>query len=99
NPVLWNVSAYGIYQSGKLAKYVVINFDEWNSTTPHQRPTQEFHSDEGIEWAGQSWNYTDGRLLEKGVKKWESYTAMNGIVSPDLPSIEAVLVTLKSAAC
>ncbi|KAL6399440.1 Glycoside hydrolase family 79 protein [Ilyonectria robusta] len=41
----WNVSAYGIYESGGLAKYVVINFDEWNSTTRYERPVQKITLD------------------------------------------------------
>ncbi|KAL6353092.1 hypothetical protein LRP88_13580 [Fusarium phalaenopsidis] len=116
----WNVSAYGIYESHNLAKYVVINFDEWNSTTRYERPVQQFNlqvplwadkvevqrltgngasADESIQWAGQSWNYTDGRLVEKGSKHWELYGAKNGLVELDLKSSEAVLVTLKPAGC
>lgn len=38
----WNVSAYAIYESEVLAKYVVINLDEWNTTTPYARPSQRF---------------------------------------------------------
>lgn len=37
----WDLSAYAIYQSGLLAKYVVVNFDEWNSTTHYPRPSQK----------------------------------------------------------
>ncbi|KAF4980457.1 hypothetical protein FDECE_17876 [Fusarium decemcellulare] len=112
----WNVSGYGIYESGELAKYVVINFDEWNSTTSYKRPVQKFNldvpswvdsarverltgsgasADEGIKWAGQSWNYTDGRLTQRGTKKYERYAAKNGAVRLELKSTEAVLVTLK----
>ncbi|KAK2755741.1 hypothetical protein FQN54_005891 [Arachnomyces sp. PD_36] len=38
---LRNFSAYAIYESEKLAKYVLVNFDEWNATTPYPRPQQE----------------------------------------------------------
>ncbi|CAK7237087.1 GTP-binding protein gtr2 [Sporothrix bragantina] len=34
----WDFSAYAVYNTGKLAKYVVVNLDEWNSTTPYARP-------------------------------------------------------------
>ncbi|RYP39332.1 hypothetical protein DL767_002243 [Monosporascus sp. MG133] len=37
----WNVSAYCIYESGALSKYVVVNYDEWNATTPYEWPMQE----------------------------------------------------------
>lgn len=35
-----NLSAYAIYESEMLARYVVINLDEWNSTTSYPRPSQ-----------------------------------------------------------
>lgn len=38
----WDLSAYAVYQSGILAKYVVINFDEWNTTTHYPRPSRKF---------------------------------------------------------
>lgn len=38
---MWNMSAYATYEAGNLAKYIVINFDTWNSTTPYPRPVQE----------------------------------------------------------
>ncbi|CAI7672156.1 unnamed protein product [Penicillium manginii] len=46
----WDLSAYGVYQSGILSKYVVVNFDEWNSTTHYPRPSQrfEFHVPSGV---------------------------------------------------
>lgn len=99
---------------------MLINFDEWNSTTRYERPVRQFNlkvplwadkvevqrltgsgasADEDIQWAGQSWNYTDGRLVEKGSKHWELYVAKKGVVEPDLKSSEAVLVTLKPAGC
>lgn len=37
---MWNISAYASYESGRLAKYVVINMDEWNTTTSYTRPVQ-----------------------------------------------------------
>lgn len=37
---IWNFSAYGIYECGKLSKYVLLNLDEWNSTSTHRRPVQ-----------------------------------------------------------
>ncbi len=37
---LWNFSAYAIYDDGALAKYALVNLDEWNSTTPYPRPQQ-----------------------------------------------------------
>jgi len=114
----WNMSAYGVYEAGELAKYVVINFDEWNSTTPYERPVQEVvlgvpngvnkiqverltgngaSADEGIEWAGMSWNYTDGRLVEAGKHcvEWLE-VGSDGLAKLNIPSTEAVLVTLNS---
>ena len=38
---IWNVSAYATFEEGALAKYVVINFDEWNTTTSYPRPTHQ----------------------------------------------------------
>lgn len=38
---LWKFSAYGVYESSKLSKYVLINLDEWNSTTRYPRPSQK----------------------------------------------------------
>jgi hypothetical protein len=35
-----DLSAYAIYEAEMLARYVVINLDEWNSTTPYSRPSQ-----------------------------------------------------------
>lgn len=40
---IWNFSAYGIYESGKLSKYVLLNLNEWNSTTPYPRPAQRLN--------------------------------------------------------
>ena len=37
----WSLSAYATFESGLLAKYVVINLDEWNSTTNYSRPEQQ----------------------------------------------------------
>ena len=37
----WSLSAYASFESGLLAKYVVINLDEWNSTTNYSRPAQQ----------------------------------------------------------
>ncbi|EGR51301.1 uncharacterized protein TRIREDRAFT_72568 [Trichoderma reesei QM6a] len=37
----WKFSAYGVYESTKLRKYVLINLDEWNSTTRYPRPAQQ----------------------------------------------------------
>lgn len=112
----WNLSAYAVYQGGELAKYVVINFDEWNSTTTYKRPSQEVvlsipngekrvrverltgngaSADEGIEWAGLSWNYSNGRLLQSGKyqPEWLNVEA-NGMARLNISSTEAVLVTL-----
>lgn len=41
----WNMSAYGVYESADLTRYVVVNYDEWNSTTPYPRPEQDVHID------------------------------------------------------
>lgn len=111
----WNMSAYGVYEGGLLAKYVVVNYDEWNNTTPYERPSQEVllsipsgvdhviierltgngaNADEGIEWAGLSWNYTDGRLAESGNYKSESVEVVGGTAKLNIPSTEAVLVYL-----
>ncbi|KAJ5934791.1 hypothetical protein N7466_004338 [Penicillium verhagenii] len=38
---LWDLSAYAVYESGVLARYVVINLDEWNATTSYVRPTRK----------------------------------------------------------
>ncbi|KAJ5662692.1 hypothetical protein N7462_011618, partial [Penicillium macrosclerotiorum] len=38
---LWNLSAYALYESEILSKYVVINLDEWNTTTTYPRPAQK----------------------------------------------------------
>ncbi|KAK6367404.1 GTP-binding protein gtr2 [Exophiala oligosperma] len=37
----WNMSAYTIYEGGRLAKYAAINFDKWNKTSNFSRPSQE----------------------------------------------------------
>ncbi|KAL6872706.1 hypothetical protein J3F83DRAFT_730760 [Trichoderma novae-zelandiae] len=39
-PEQWKFSAYGVYESTKLSKYVFVNLDEWNSTTSYPRPSQ-----------------------------------------------------------
>lgn len=111
----WNMSSYGVYESGELARYIIVNYDEWNTTTPYPRPSQDVSlavpswvdevqvrrltgsgtsADEGIQWAGQSWNYTDGRLVEKGAKAWEVFSAKNGTVDLSLRSTEAIMVDL-----
>lgn len=36
-----DLSAYAIYESDILAKYVIVNLDEWNSTTAYSRPFQK----------------------------------------------------------
>ncbi|RDW59108.1 hypothetical protein BP5796_12032 [Coleophoma crateriformis] len=51
-------------------------------------------ADEGVQWAGLSWNYTDGRLAQKGVHRVEKVSAKMGIVSLDVASTEAALITL-----
>ncbi|UKZ93201.1 uncharacterized protein TrAFT101_008122 [Trichoderma asperellum] len=38
---MWRFSAYAVYESSKLRKYVLINLDEWNSTTRYPRPSQK----------------------------------------------------------
>lgn len=114
NNLPWNMSAYGIYEAGELAKYVIINYDEWNSTTPFERPLQDINlriprwsdhvevkrltgigasAEEGIQWAGQSWNYSNGRLLEEGAKQWEVVSVVEGWANLTIPSTEAMLVT------
>ncbi|CAG8091796.1 unnamed protein product [Penicillium salamii] len=40
-----DLSAYAIYEAGMLARYVVVNLDEWNSTTSYPRPSQKFEVD------------------------------------------------------
>ena len=112
----WNMSSYAVYEGGSLSKYVVINFDEWNSTTPYERPTQDViltvpagiesvtvqrltgngaSADEDIEWAGQSWNYTDGRLAMSGEYRSESVPVNDGKANLSIPSTEAVLVLMR----
>ena len=44
----WNLSAYGVYESRRLSKYVLLNLDEWNSTTPYPRPSQPMSL--GVPW-------------------------------------------------
>lgn len=49
-----DLSAYAIYESGKLARYVLVNLDEWNSTSSYPRPSQKFeleipHRSKGVE--------------------------------------------------
>ncbi|KAJ6443625.1 glycoside hydrolase family 79 [Purpureocillium lavendulum] len=111
----WDVSAYAVYESRRLAKYVLVNLDEWNATTTHARPTQRLSlevprgvkgasvkrltgdgasADEGIAWAGLSWNYTDGRLAESGRERIETVKLRGGKLDLELKSSEAVLVTL-----
>lgn len=36
----WDLSAYAIYESHALSKYVALNLEEWNATTPYPRPMQ-----------------------------------------------------------
>ncbi|KAF1828565.1 glycoside hydrolase family 79 protein [Decorospora gaudefroyi] len=114
----WNFSTHAIYKSGKLAKYVLLNLDEWNSTTPYPRPKQRVQldvpetvcevsverltasgasADEGIKWAGMSWNYTDGRLVADGEHKAEKLKVKKGVVHLEIASTEAALVTLNEA--
>ncbi|KAJ5872105.1 uncharacterized protein N7529_004458 [Penicillium soppii] len=40
-----DLSAYAIYESGVLARYLVVNLDGWNSTTKYARPSQKFALD------------------------------------------------------
>jgi hypothetical protein len=107
--------AHAIYESRKLARYALINFEEWNSTMAYARPVQRVQlavpesvagvqierltaagasADEGIAWAGQSWNYTDGRLARHGERSVESVETRNGVVTLSMQATEAVLVTL-----
>lgn len=116
----WNVSAYGIYEATDLARYVVVNYDEWNSTTAYERPVQKVNlavpswvenvrvrrltgngasADEGITWAGQSWNHTAGRLVREGAETWEVVSAINGSVDLGIQSTEAMLVSLSRGSC
>lgn len=112
-----NFSTHAVYESEKLAKYVLINFDEWNSTTPYARPKKSVQlrvpmdveqvrverltasgasADEGVKWAGVSWNYTDGRLVESGTHEFETVKAKKGVAHLDVASTEAALVTLEN---
>lgn len=38
---IWNFSAYAVYDRKHLSKYVIVNLDEWNATTPYERPVQK----------------------------------------------------------
>ena len=38
----WNLSVYALYTASELSKYVIINLDEWNATTPYERPIRAF---------------------------------------------------------
>ncbi|KAF4626845.1 hypothetical protein G7Y89_g11308 [Cudoniella acicularis] len=40
---LWNLSIYAMYTESILSKYVVINLEEWNETTPYDRPFRSFN--------------------------------------------------------
>jgi hypothetical protein len=40
---LWNLSIYAMYTESNLSKYVVINLEEWNVTTPYDRPFRSFN--------------------------------------------------------
>jgi hypothetical protein len=37
----WNIAAYGVYESDQLERYVIINFDEYNTTASYKRPVRE----------------------------------------------------------
>ncbi|KAJ3784077.1 glycoside hydrolase family 79 protein [Lentinula aff. detonsa] len=39
------ISAYAVYESSLLARIVLINFNEWNGTTPYPRPSAVFQID------------------------------------------------------
>jgi hypothetical protein len=54
-------------------------------------------ADEGIQWAGMSWNYTDGRLAEAGEHTFETVEATHGVVRLEIAATEAALVTLERA--
>ncbi|KAJ5703660.1 hypothetical protein N7493_011585 [Penicillium malachiteum] len=49
----WNLSAYLVYESEILSRYVIINLDEWNTTTPYARPSRRFslHVPHGVKSA------------------------------------------------
>ncbi|KAL0071183.1 hypothetical protein AAF712_001747 [Marasmius tenuissimus] len=36
------ISAYALYDSARLARIAIVNFNEWNSTTPYPRPNTTF---------------------------------------------------------
>ncbi|KIV79657.1 hypothetical protein PV11_07206 [Exophiala sideris] len=116
----WNMSAYAFYEGCELAKYAIINLDEWNSTSSYERPSQQIQltvpngetrvrverltgdgasADQGIEWAGLSWNYTDGRLLQSGEyhSEWLD-VGQDGKATLTIPSTQAVLITLNGTA-
>ncbi|KAJ5533180.1 hypothetical protein N7494_009732 [Penicillium frequentans] len=38
---LWDLSAYAVYESGVLSRYVIINLNEWNTTTSYTRFTRK----------------------------------------------------------
>lgn len=37
---LWNMSAYAVYEGQNMAKFVIVNLDEWSATMPGERPQQ-----------------------------------------------------------
>ena len=51
-------------------------------------------ADADVQWAGLSWNYTDGRLAESGQYVVENLEPIGCSVLVDLPATEAALVTL-----
>ncbi|KAL0581680.1 hypothetical protein V5O48_000385 [Marasmius crinis-equi] len=42
SPSQEKMSGYALYDSGKLARLAIINFEEWNRTTPYPRPNTTF---------------------------------------------------------
>lgn len=53
---LWDLSAYAVYESGILSRYVIINLDEWNVTTGYARPTRKIS-------LGMPWGVHSGEVL------------------------------------
>lgn len=65
----WDVSAYAVYEARRLAKYVIVNLDEWNTTTPHARPSQKLALSvpEGVKRASVTRLTGDGASADEGI--------------------------------
>ncbi|GJN69906.1 hypothetical protein PLICBS_003958 [Purpureocillium lilacinum] len=65
----WDVSAYAVYEARRLAKYVIVNLDQWNATTPHARPSQKLALSvpDGVKRASVTRLTGDGASADEGI--------------------------------